>query len=430
VTLAPTAPPAGTASAAPSGRPAGALRRALSRGAGTPTRLRALLVATIATLAAWGIATSLIVSEREANTRRAVDAAGQVLIAAQRLQSDVAEADAASTANYLAPDREQRRLYLAALDGAATNLENAARNAADDAAIHQHLAAIGSAVIRYGGTVERANALRGSGALTGNDLQPAIDVLTRTLRPEVDALSKAAGANYASNTDQLSLFSLAGLVASIAALAVLLGVQVYIAKKHRRLLNLPLLAATLTLLFGSIWLSAATYGQHRQLSDTQSRAYQSLSLISTIRSQAYELKTAEALHALGAKVTSSVSPDDVTRKIATAAPLTDSIDESAATQELQVRWARYVEDNARSLRATDASSPTAAALASGPSNATFGAFNAVLDGVLVDNQTQFDLGLADTKRRLNGLRTLLAIASALAVMLAAWGIQLRLREFR
>jgi hypothetical protein len=430
VTLAPTATPAETAPAGGSGFGAGALRRALSRGAGTPTRLRALLVATVATLAAWGIATSLIVAQRETNTSRAVDAAGQVLVAAQRLQSDVAEADAASTANYLAPDREQRRLYLAALDSAAINLEKAARNAADDTAIHQHLAAVGSALIRYGGAVERATALRGTGALTGNDLQPAIDILTRTVRPEVEALSTTASNNYSSNTGQLSLFSLAGLVASIVALAILVGVQAYIAKKHRRLLNLPLLAATVSLLFGSVWLGAATYGQHRQLADTQRRAYQSLSLISTIRADAYELKTAEALHALGATAATKVTADEVTAKIATAAPITDSQDEAAAAQELQTRWTRYVADNAKSLRASDTSTPTAAALASGPSNASFGAFNAVLDGVLVDNQTQFDLGLADTKHRLNGLRLILAIASALAVVLAAWGIQLRLREFR
>jgi hypothetical protein len=430
VTLAPPATPATTVPTIAPSTGSGALRRALSRGATTPSRLRALLVATIATLAAWGVATSLIVAEREANTRRAVDAAGQVLIAAQRLQSDVAEADAASTANYLAPDREQRRLYLAALDSAAGNLETAARNADDDAEIHQHLAALGSALIRYGGAVERANALRGTGALTGNDLQPALDVLTKTVRPELDQLSKATSTNYTANTGRLSLFSLAGLLASIVALAVLLAVQMYITKKHRRLLNVPLLAATLSLLLGSVWLSAATYGQHRQLADTQQRAYASLSLISTIRTNAYELKTAEALHALGAASPTTVVAEDVTADIAKAAPLTDSTAETVAVQELRVRWDRYVADNAKSLRASDTSNPTAAALASGPSNASFGAFNAVLDGVLVDNQTQFDRGLADTKHRLNGLRLLLAVTSALAVVLAAWGIQLRLREFR
>jgi hypothetical protein len=389
-----------------------------------------MLIATIATLAAWGVATSIIVADRETNTRRAVDAAGQVLIAAQRVQSDVAEADAASTANYLAPDREQRRLYLEALDSAAANLETAARNAGDDAAIHQHLAAIGSALIRYGGAVERANALRGAGALTSNDLQPALDVLTKTVRPEVDRLSQATSTNYAANTDQLGLFSLAGLLSSIAAFAVLLAVQIYISKRYRRLLNVPLLAATLSLLFGSVWLSAATYGQHRQLADTQQRAYASLSLISTVRTHAYELKTAEALHALGTTATSSTSSEEVRADIARAAPLTDNTGETVAVQELSIRWDRYVADNAKSLRASAASNPTAAALASGPSNASFGAFNAVLDGVLVDNQTQFDRGLADTKHRLNGLRLVLALSSALAVVLAAWGIQLRLREFR
>jgi hypothetical protein len=389
-----------------------------------------MLIATIATLAAWGVATSIIVADRETNTRRAVDAAGQVLIAAQRVQSDVAEADAASTANYLAPDREQRRLYLEALDSAAANLETAARNAGDDAAIHQHLAAIGSALIRYGGAVERANALRGAGALTSNDLQPALDVLTKTVRPEVDRLSQATSTNYAANTDQLGLFSLAGLLSSIAAFAVLLAVQIYISKRYRRLLNVPLLAATLSLLFGSVWLSAATYGQHRQLADTQQRAFASLSLISTVRTHAYELKTAEALHALGTTATSSTSSEEVRADIARAAPLTDNTGETVAVQELSIRWDRYVADNAKSLRASAASNPTAAALASGPSNASFGAFNAVLDGVLVDNQTQFDRGLADTKHRLNGLRLVLALSSALAVVLAAWGIQLRLREFR
>jgi hypothetical protein len=425
-----TAPPA-AATVAPT-----RLVSLVRRGASTPLRLRALLVLLVVGLAVWGIGSSIAVARREASTRRAVDASAQVLIATQQLQSAIAEADAAATSNFLSPDREQARLFRDALDQAALGLETAARNAGDDNQIHKTLSAIGAALVRYSSQVERANTVR-AGAIAADPalLQPATELLQGVIRPGADSLRQGSTKQYIDNTGKLGIVDTLGLITAVIALLVLLEAQLYIAKKHRRVVNVPLLLATLCLLGGTAWFAAATTGQHRQLGATQTRAFESLTQISDVREAAYRLKTAESLYALTPtnEMADRVRADDpavvassLDRLVASA----DTPTEVSATKELEARWNRYLGDRARSLAASSTGKPTPATLASGPSNASFGAFNAVLDGVLTDNQSQFTLGLAAAKARMRNLRLLLAVASALAVVLAAWGVQIRLREYR
>jgi hypothetical protein len=387
-------------------------------------------------LALWGIGSSIAVSQREASTRRAVDAAAQVLIATQQLQSAIAEADAAATSNFLVPDREQARLFRDALDQAAAGLETAARNAGDDEAIHTTLTTIGAALVRYSSQVERANTVRASA--TSADpalLEPASALLYDVIRPGAKSLLDASTEKYNDDAGKLGNVSTLGLITAVIALLVLLEAQLFIAKKHRRVINVPLLLATVCLLLGTGWFAAATIRQHRQLGATRTRAYDALVRISLVRERAFSLKTAESLYALSptkenAELVGGPESSGVTDKIAELVDSADTATEASAGRELGVRWDRYLADRERSLAAPPTGKPSPATLASGPSNASFGAFNAVLDSVLADNQSQFDLGLADAKARMRNLRLILAVASALAVVLAAWGVQLRLREYR
>jgi hypothetical protein len=442
-TAAPAAAPATTAlaTAAPVVAPVVAPARFVSlirRGASTPLRLRALLILLVVGLAVWGIGSSIAVAQREASTHRAVDATAQVLIATQQLQSAVAEADAAATSNFLSPDREQARLFRDALDQAARALETAAHNASDDKDIHTTLSAIGAALIRYSSQVERANTVRSSAATSDPALlQPATALLDDVVRKGTTSLLDASTSKYKDDTGKLGVVDTLGLITAVIALLVLLEAQLYIAKKHRRVINVPLFLATICLLAGTVWFAAATTGQHRQLGATNTRAFNALNTIGGIRSNAYRVKTQESLRALDPTNTtdsfdggSSVEVGAVAAGIRTLQQFGDTSVEAAANTELAARWDRYVADRTRSFAADATSKPSAASLASGPSNASFGAFNAVLDGSLTDNQIQFNLGLADAKARMRNLRLILAVASALAVVLAAWGVQLRLREYR
>jgi CHASE3 domain sensor protein len=408
----------------------------IRRGASTPLRLRALLILLVVGLAVWGIGSSIAVAQREASTHRAVDASAQVLIATQQLQSAIAEADAAATSNFLSPDREQARLFRDALDQAAGALETAARNAGDDEQIHTKLSAIGAALIRYSSQVERANTTRAT-ATTADPalLQPATALLDEIIRPRTTELLDASTSKYKDDTGKLGAVDTLGFITAVIALLVLLEAQLYIAKKHRRIINVPLFLATLCLLAGTTWFAAATFGQHRQLAATRSRAYNSLVGLNVVRASAYEIKTAESFYALNptkeaADLVGAADTSVVATNIGQVVASADTSTEMSAGRELETRWDRYLADRQRSLAASPTGKPSPATLASGPSNASFGAFNAVLDGVLADNQSQFNLGLADAKARLRNLRLILATASALAVVLAAWGVQLRLREYR
>ena len=223
-----TAPPA--AAAAPT-----RLVSLVRRGASTPLRLRALLVLVVVGLAVWGIGSSIAVARREASTNRAVDASAQVLIATQQLQSAIAEADAASTSNFLMPDREQARLFRDALDQAADGLESAARNAGNDQQIHTTLSTIGAALVRYGSQVERANTIRFSSATADPALlEPATTLLDDVIRPATKSLLNASTSKYNADTGKLGTVDTIGLITAVLALLALLETQFYVAKKHRR----------------------------------------------------------------------------------------------------------------------------------------------------------------------------------------------------
>jgi hypothetical protein len=444
----------------------------------TPARLRLLSLVVLAATVLAAVVSVFGAVVLTGSTDQLRSGSGPALVATQEVFSSLAEADAAATAAFLSgrdEDREQRRLYEDALARSAQQLTEVARLVGNSDAGRAAVRDLAARLTTYAGLVETARTYERNG-LPGGDavLTQAIGVARDGIGPDIDALTATTQRRFDGDDGAGRPWLLAGAGLTAVAVIVLIGTQIYVGRVSRRVLNLPLLAATLLLVGAGAWLVVAASRQDADLQAARSDGYASIALTSQIQTLAYQARADESLSLIGpvapagtgggaaASEQSSVargqaSVDDELAKLA-GAPVTqelvdaaragrldrepsgllydlargaDSPRERAATAEVLVRWGRYADQRA-ALRAAAQSGgrDQAVAVAVGPASSAFNGFNVSVERVLADNQAQFDQGLSAARQRLRGLRVGLAAVPVLAALVALWGLQLRIDEYR
>jgi len=236
----------------------------------TPGLLRVLSVALIAVVAMMAV-----VDFRAAEARKnASDAVGvesePLLVRAQAIYSALADADATATNTFLAGGLEpndQRERYLADLRSASHDLTVATREIGGSGEAARSATLISRDLPLYGGSVEAARAnnrqnlpvgaayLRQASTLMQRDLLPAADRLygVEARRLEDEYLSAGSGSDVA-----------AVVAITLAALAVLVGTQLFLMRRTNRILNVPLVAASvLVVVLGASVVTSFLVEQHR-----------------------------------------------------------------------------------------------------------------------------------------------------------------------
>lgn len=424
----------------------------------TPARLRLLSLLTLAMLALTALLGFVAATALTTNTDRAVDNTGPVLVATQDAFASIAEADAASAAVFLAgtqEDREQRRLYELALVRATAQLEEVSRLVGDNDADHDSLKAIAADLTTYAGIVEAAR-VANVGRLPGaaERLESAIDIVRLRIVPEIEAITERTQRQLDDDVSGGRATVIIAFFVGLAALAAMTASQVFISRRSRRLLNLPLLLASAIVVAGLIWLLTAWVGQQDDLDVARERGYDSIALTAQVQSTAFRYKTLESLTLIAdsdaaeldtladrlatVDVGSPTLIDDARQGRAAGSGLlletnreADSTREQAATAEMLIRWDRY-RDTSRAIQVAIAADETDAAieLAIGPGNTDFNGFNTSVESVLSDNRAQFTSGLADARNRLSWLQAAMVALPVAAALLTLWGFQLRIREYR
>lgn len=422
----------------------------------TPGRYRVWSVVVAALLAWSALAATVSAASMRSGTHHAEANSGPVLVSTQLLVADLAEADAAATAAFLSganEDPDQRRTYEQALGRANEQIEDIASLAGDDPGTHRDLQAVSVDVTRYAGLVEagRASNASGAGGATGYLVQ-AVNLANRIVQTESRQLAAATQARLARDEASRTRGYPAAIVALVVALLALVVAQVSMARRSRRILNLPLVAAMVLVVVALGWLVAAERRGAAQIRAARAHGYDSLVLTKDLQTTAFEAKadetlalitsdpaTRQAATAAASKV--STAPIDATTVtairastgggsglIGDAAAVADTARERAAVADMAVRWQRY-----RDTAAQLASAPNAAAardLAVGPASSTFNGFNFSVEAVVGQNQDQFAAGLrtaAKTASRVPAVALLLPIG---ALLLVFAGFQLRIREYR
>ncbi len=422
----------------------------------TPGRYRLWSVVTAVLLLATAVAGWAAATALRSGTDRIRNNAGPVLVATQQLVAALAEADAAATAAFLSgrqEDPESRRLYEQALARASAQIEDVSALIGTDPATHERLKDLSVAVTRYAGLVEAARATNQAGVAGAERyLVDALNLLATTVADDATRLTDATQRRFERDEDRRDTGVLPAVALAAVALVVLLAAQLWVFRQSRRLVNVPMVVATLLLVGGIGWLVAATLRSGNDIEQARADGYDSITLTSRIQTTAYRSKADEtvalitgdqarrtratetartvladrATPAAVAAVREGRSPG-LAGLLTDAAAVADSDRERAAVAEMLVRWQRYQDTSAQLRTITDAAQ--ARAVAVGPAAATFNGFNFSVESVLSDNRDQFLEGLASSADRLGYLTLIALLVPLVAALGALGGLQLRINEY-
>jgi hypothetical protein len=441
--------PGGPSNAAKFGQLAGGWIGRVTAGRGfTPFRLRAALVATILFAVVFAVLGAYGVGKRQSSIDAANHAAGQ-LLQVQDIRVAVVQADSLASRLYLtggAEDPQSRREYLGFIDQASTELAAVALQLDLGDADSQALEAANAGLTRYTGLIEQARANNRQGFPVGaayqREANTAVGDIVAQLRVVEQSQRDTVNDELAAAHRAGAWLVLAGWV--LVAVVVLAGL--WLARRFRRLVNIPLGVGLVVIV---LVLVAAMATQGSAVSNADRAVSGSLTtadLVAQARAAAFDAQSQEALtlinrgNGAGNEAKWQDSSAIVDRALGEAC---DRASSSACS--LQRSWPQYVDGHARIRELDDAGNwddavaislgePYGDSTVSGDeltlTTAPFTAF-AEGSGKLVDDSgAAATSALGDATDGLGLMRVLVFLAGMFVIVLAVLGFGQRLREYR
>jgi hypothetical protein len=401
------------------------------------------MVAGLVVLAAASVGT---VSHRKGGLRT-VGAAEPLLVNAQQVDTSMAAADAAAANAFLGGGIEPadlRTQYQRAIADASAHLTrasgqvtSASANAADVLTLTQQLPV-------YTGLIETARANNRQGFPVGAAyLRQANHLLADTILPATQHLYQRAtarldsGRQSASSSTDLFLLELCAVLALVTTIA---G-QLWLRQRTNRLFNPRLVVAALLTLGVVVVTTVSLQQEATAVSRAHNRGSAVIDLVAQSRIAAFKAKGDESL-TLVARGNGSSYEDDYKAQMATLTTVLTQAGDRAADAPTQTavsnavaavpaylavhRRIRTLDDGGQFQQAVKLAVGTGA----GSANAAFESMDAPLRSALASGQVQFDHHLKVANDNLARLTVLVVLALVLAGLLALFGIQQRINEYR
>lgn len=403
---------------------------------GTPGRLR--------TAAIVGVLVTLVFAAVGANAFRtradalddARNSAGQ-LVRVQQIATDLVRADSLVTNAFLQGQQSGSAGgagYQAAITDASKLLAEAAQAQPGDA---QALAAVNDSLTKYTAAIARAQATNAQGFQVGQAyLRQASNLLrvpTATQPAMLPTLKAVVAADAGRVDDAFAAFNRASLVLALSGLLVfggLLGVQLWLARRTRRVFNLPLTFGTAVVVVSLVLGGLTMIFTQSSVDTVRDTDYAATRALSEARIAAFDAKSNESL----ALVDQSAAADYETKY---QNQIRIAHDELAAAAEAGAGNAGRTEFETwttthQGIRAADSRGNWNAAvqIATGQSNQRFKAFDETSGSALTAEAQQVadNLGSPHVVLVILGWLTL---ALGLIAAIAAWlGVTQRLEEYR
>jgi hypothetical protein len=398
----------------------------------TPGLLRLMLGGTWA-LSAVFLLTASVGLERHRHAMQTIgkDSAPSI-IAAERIRTSLAWAHA-DAALGLAGDGTAAAAYDAHRRDAADELVSAAENITYGDAERLPIRRLVDGFGRYGAAVARARAAEHP---TPASLVEAEHILHAELLPDADALEwanrQALDAGYSEERLGARRGTAAVVVAGLALLAALVGTQLFLARRMRRLVNPPLVVASAMTAAMVVWLLSAMLASAEDLRVAKADAFDSISALSQARAVAVDvyatrLAGVDPGRADAEAVRLASPPAGMTLESALAA-----VDAGAVPDG----FAGFLPDELRNITfpgereaAANALRAYVAQRAAPTDPAVFAGFNDALARTLDINQVAFDASVGRGFAAVGGLWMWAAAASAGVALAAYLGLRPRLREY-
>jgi hypothetical protein len=404
------------------------------------------MLVTIAASLLWGSAATWTAVNRISAANDMVATTGPLSFDAQQIYQSLSDADATEAAAFLAgiepPAARQR--YLADIARAASYLE-AATAAAGGQGQGARLTVLSTELPVYTGLVETARADNRLGLPVGAAyLAEASELMRSRLLPAADGLYRRENAQLSAVYGQATGLPMLGIVVALIAAAVLIGVQRWLARRTRRVLNHGLVIASAAGLISLAWLLVAVSVARVQFSDARdhgSAPVQALARadIAALRAHADESLTLihrsgqDAYQADFVAVQKQLGPGPGTLLTAAATAARGSPAARAAAGAAAVAPAWYAAD--QRVRALDDGGNYEAAvqLAIGPgpssSGRLFRQVQARLTAAISADQAEFAAAARGGQDALAGLEAGMIVAALVMVAGCAWGLTRRLAEY-
>ncbi|HET6295275.1 MAG TPA: hypothetical protein VFG33_17955 [Kribbella sp.] len=400
--------------------------------AGTPGRMRALLILTAVMAVLFGLAAAQGFQQSDGALQRAEANTAQ-LVRVQAIHTSLVSANADATNAFLVGGLEPPAQRQHFVDSMTTASKLVAEAATAQPADQQALGELNATLLTYQGLIEQARANNRQGLPIGSQyLKDANASLQNDSLPLVSALVKANEERVSTEFDGVSRGNIWLLVGGLLTLVVLGFTMIWLAKRTHRYVNLPLAFAgvlvLLTMLVGGTSLASAS----GSAKDTRSHSYADTLAMSRARIAAYDAKSNESLTLIargsGAAfekdwVDSAKTVDDQLAIVAGTAP------------QAQQPWTAYKANHTEIRKLDDGGNwdqavPKAIAATGTSANTTFAAFDTATSKKLTDFSTATRGELTDARNGLPPIGWLGIPIGIVAALLAAWGLSQRLGEYR
>jgi hypothetical protein len=244
-------------------------------------------------LALAAIGFGVVMATAAASRRQAADAVATrtepLLVEADGLYSSLSDADATATTTFLIGGLEpaaRRRRYLADLASASARLTKLAEQVGRSSDARASVATVSKQLPVYSGRIESARANNRQGLPVGAAyLRQASGLMRDEILPAAGRLyeveARRLDADYDSSTSATGFIALG--VAGTVLFGLLAATQLGLARFTHRILNVPLLLATVVLVAVVAWVLVAFVTEQNALSDAQRKGSDSVQVLSAVR---------------------------------------------------------------------------------------------------------------------------------------------------
>jgi hypothetical protein len=428
---------------AASGRRQGRLR---ARAATTPGRLRLALAAILLAVLVAGLVLAGATTVRHEAVVAVATREEPLMVEADGLYAALSDADATAATTFLRGGIEPpalRARYLADLRRAGVQLSGLAQRVQGSPEAAAAVAAVSAQLPVYSGLIDTARANNRQGFPVGAAyLREGSDLMRNRILPAARRLyaveARRLGDHQRTGTATGGLVAV--LLVCVGALAVLVAVQVFVARRTHRVFNVPLVAATVLLAGLTAWVTIAMTSSRSSLARAQREGSDPVQVLSAARILALRAQADEslALVARGGADGDRDRSDFDTVAYVLAPPgglLVDARSGSSAdVRRLVTRWRSLQAEHARVGRLESGGRfGEAARLAVGP-----GAREAALahdldrdlSRLIGAAQQRFERAAGDARSALGGLAVGIPLVLVACAALALLGLQQRVNEFR
>ncbi|MGB7820532.1 MAG: hypothetical protein WBL35_17570 [Ornithinibacter sp.] len=403
--------------------------------AGTPGRLRAIGIVSVVATLLFGLAAGQAFRSADGALDRAAANSDQ-LVRIQAIQTDVVQADADATNAFLVGGLEppaQRADYTEAVASASQLVAAAAQHQPADGAA---LGALNQSLITYTSQVEQARANNRQGLPVGAQyLKGASADLRADALPLLANLTEANEARVTEEFDRAARAALWIVVAGLLALTVLVLSQVWVARRTRRYLNVPMASGALLVLVTLVLGTAGLLAVKQDVDSTRDGVYAATLSTAQARIAGFDAKSNESLTLIARGSGSAFEEAWQASSEAVTGELETFEENPASAGRAPLPWPEYATVHEQ-IRALDDGGDWEGAVElatgqdAGTGNATFAAFDTASDDQLADLSGQTSQRLDDTGGWLPVAGVLGVLAGVVAALCAWWGVSLRLEEYR